>query len=357
MPDNVRRLVVFVPNWLGDAVMALPAIADVRRAQPKVHLAVAARRSVAPLFDAVPIVDEVIALDSRGGILDRSRFMADVQRLRAGRFDAALLLPNSFAAAYLAWRAGVPERWGYRGDFRRLLLTRAAARPSPRGHQAEYYQELVRELTGSGLRASGLGPDAEPLVSVAPAAADRARGLLAARGWRPEAPLVGIAPGAAYGHAKRWPPAHFAAAMRALAADGLQLVVVGSAGDVDSVREIGRALSQEASRIAWIDLAGRTDLSTLIGVLGNCRALVTNDSGAMHLAAAIGVPVTAMFGPTDERATSPLPRGGDTAHAHAVLATDVRCRPCMLRDCPIDHRCMTRILPEDVVAQVRRQLA
>jgi heptosyltransferase-2 len=187
--------------------------------------------------------------------------------------------------------------------------------------------------------------------------AARARELLVSCGWQPEAPLVGIAPGAAYGHAKRWPPVHYAAAMRALAADGVQLVVVGSAGDVDSVREIEQALANDSPRIAWIDLAGRTDLSTLIGVLASCRALVSNDSGAMHLAAAIGVPVTAMFGPTDERATSPLPIGGGPAHAHAVLATDVRCRPCMLRECPIDHRCMTRILPEEVVVQVRRQLA
>ena len=336
------RLVILAPNWLGDIVMALPAMAGVRQAFPEAHLAVAARRGLAGLFDAVPSVDEVIPLEGRR--------RDDAARLRAGRFDVALLLPNSFAAAWLAWRAGVAGRWGYRTDGRRLLLTRAIGRPSRQGHQAEYYQELVRRL---GLAA---GPPAPPL-QVDESMRRRARALLERHGWTAGRPLVGVAPGAAYGHAKRWPPERFAAVIRALAADGVQAVVVGTAQDADAALDIERALGDPGGD-GPVNLVGRTDLAALIGVLSQCRSVVTNDSGAMHLAAALGVPVTAMFGPTDERVTAPLPLTdpGAAGRAHVVLTHAVRCRPCLLRECPIDHRCMTGIRPEDVLAAVRRQL-
>ncbi|MDE3156540.1 MAG: lipopolysaccharide heptosyltransferase II [Acidobacteriota bacterium] len=335
----MTRLAIFAPNWLGDAVMALPALADVRRAWPEARLIVAARRSVIRLFEAVPIVDEVLPLGGDG----------EVERVRAGRFDAALLLPNSFAVAWLARRAGVPERWGYRGDGRRLLLTRAVARPSRRGHQAEYYQELVRRL---GMAVGPIAPQIRP----SEAALRRARTLLAEGGWDGAAPLVGVAPGAAFGHAKRWPPDRFAAVIRALSAAGVATVVVGSAADADAGREIERALAGATLTAPCVDLVGRTSLPELFGTLALCRAVVTNDSGAMHVAAALGVPVTAIFGPTDERVTSPLPTSQGT-RAHAVLARQVWCRPCMLRECPIDHRCMTRIPPEEVLAALWRQLA
>ncbi len=319
--------------------MALPAIADVRRAFPAVRLVVAARRSVVRLFEAVPVVDEVLALAGEG----------DVARVRAGRFDAALLLPNSFATAWLVRRAGVPERWGYRGDGRRLLLTRAIARPSRRGHQAEYYQELVRAL---GMAVGPIAPQMRP----SEAALDRARTLLQEGGWAEGMPLVGIAPGAAFGHAKRWPADRFAAVVRELAAGGVATVIVGSAVDLDAARDIEGALAGQTLAAPCVDLTGRTSLPELFGVLSLCRAVVTNDSGAMHVTAALGVPVTAIFGPTDERVTSPLPTGEGT-RAHVVLSRRVWCRPCMLRECPIDHRCMTRIPPDEVLAAVRRQLA
>jgi heptosyltransferase-2 len=351
------RLLIFSPNWLGDAVMALPAMAAVRTAWPEARLAVAVRRPLAPLFESVPLVQAIVPLDSRSAYSDRMRAVADAERVRAGEFDTALLLPNSFASAWLARRAGIPERWGYRGDFRRLLLTNSMPRPSRRGHQSEYYQGLVECLTtGHGRRAAGQGPHNGPLLQPSSRILARARELLVARGWRENAPLVGLAPGAAYGHAKRWPPARFAAVLKALAAAGVQSVVVGSTGDVDAARELEQALGDEARSLGWIDLVGRTDLSTLLGILAACRAVVTNDSGAMHLAAALGIPVTVMFGPTNERTTAPLPIGGEPARAHAVLVKTAWCRPCMLRDCPIDHRCMTRITVDDVLEAVRKQL-
>jgi heptosyltransferase-2 len=166
-------------------------------------------------------------------------------------------------------------------------------------------------------------------------------------GIAPGTPLVGFAPGAAYGHAKRWPPDRVARVLTRLWQErGIRAVLVGAGGD----REAGRAIeSSVPPDVNLVNLIGRTDLRLLMGVIHACRAFVSNDSGAMHLAAALGVPVTAIFGPTNERATAPL---GD----HDVLLHPVFCRPCMLRECPIDHRCMTRISEEDVYGALTRRM-
>jgi heptosyltransferase-2 len=170
--------------------------------------------------------------------------------------------------------------------------------------------------------------------------------MLRDAGWDGRAPLVALAPGAAYGTAKRWPSERFAALAASLVADGVQSVMIGAAADRPTADEVSRAFRSPS----LLTLVGRTDLPALAGVLATCRALVTNDSGAMHLAAAVGTSVTAVFGPTDERATRPL---GD---AHQVVTFPVWCRPCMLRECPLDHRCMRGVDAEAVVAAARRTL-
>ena len=284
---GVKRLLVVAPNWLGDAVMALPAIADVRRARPGAAIDVAARPSVAPLFTLVDGIGDVVVLEHRSSVT--RDFAADL----AGRsYDAALLLPNSFQSALTVWRAGIPERWGYRTDFRAPAADAAVARPG-RVHQAAYYQHLTRAL---GFPSGPL----EPRLDVAgvpaggrPRAAERRR-LGRTR------PLVALAPGAAYGGAKRWPAASFAAVADGLVQDGVASVLIGSPGDRAAGLEVLAAAESKP-----FDLIGRTDLPSLGGVLANCRGLVSNDSGAMHFAAALGVAVTAMFGPTDEGRPGP----------------------------------------------------
>jgi heptosyltransferase II len=335
----MNRLVILAPNWLGDAVMALPAIADVRRAAPAASITVAARASVAPLFAMAPDVDETLTLGD-----------AEAETLAAQRFDTALLLPNSTRAAIVARRAGVAERWGYRTGWRGSLLTRAI--PAPRGvHQIEYYQRLVRALGFPS------GPS-EPRVTVPPGARDAGRTLLVESGWNGRTPLVALAPGAAYGGAKRWPPESFAELADGLGADGVQCVMVGAAADAGAARDVER--SAKASRPV-VSLIGRTDLPTLAGVFDNCRALVTNDSGAMHLGAAVGIAVTAMFGPTNEQATSPRtsnrePRTPNPESRITILTHSVWCRPCMLRECPLDHRCMRGIEVATVLEAARGSL-
>jgi heptosyltransferase-2 len=339
------NILVLAPNWLGDAVMALPAIADVRRHFPGATVTVAARRPLAALAAMVPGVDHTLALESGRGARMLATIPADARRLRAGCFDAVLLLPNSFHAALVAFGARIPERWGYRADFRAPLLTRAVPRPrAPRMHQAEYYQHLTSAL---GIPA---GPLRAEIRVDARHRADADR-LLRAHGWD-GGPLVGIAPGAAYGSAKRWLPDRMGAVAARLARDGhAGVVVVGADEDRETVEIVTRTATAEGARSSRVlNLAGKTDLPVLAGVLSRCRAFVSNDSGAMHLAAAVDVPVVAIFGPTREWATSPLP--GPSRLETAIVRTDVACRPCMLRTCPIDHRCMTRIAVDDVMAPV-----
>ena len=350
------RVLVHAPNWLGDMVMALPAIASIRRHFPSDTMAVAARASLAPLFSAVPGVDLVVPLAeaAAGGKARRWVWRAQARVIASGRFDVVILLPNSFHAAWVAKRAGVPERWGYRADLRGWLFTKAIPRKRRRSgevrHQAEYYQDLVRAL--------GIDPvPVEPRITVSAQVRARATDLLEQHGCGPESVIIGIAPGAAFGHAKRWPSDRFADLIAMLRQEhGATCVLVGSAGDRDAGYAIESSLGSKAgagssgwARPNMVNLIGRTDLLELVGVLASCRAVVSNDSGAMHVAAVLGLPVTAVFGPTDERVTRPLGN-------HQVLTNPVWCRPCMLRECPIDHRCMKRVSARSVFEALSAQL-
>jgi heptosyltransferase II len=331
-----QTIVVLTPNWLGDAVMVLPALAAVRRHYEADTLVVAARTSTAALFRMVPGVDRVLPLDA-------SSRRADAEALAQIRADGALLFPNSFGSAWAVRRAGIPERWGFASDFRSTLLTKAVRKPRGRMHQSEYYLALVSAL---GMTLTG----EPPRVVVPEGARRRASELLARHGVADDAALVGMAPGAAYGGAKQWPPERFGRVARLLhERHGVVSVIVGSRAD----RGTG---DQIVPGPHIVDLIGQTDLPLLAGVMSRARAFVSNDSGAMHLAAAVGLPVTAVFGATDERATAPLGPTSQSAPPHEILTCDVFCRPCMLRECPIDHRCMKRIEPERVCAALERQL-
>jgi heptosyltransferase-2 len=332
---DVQRLLIRAPNWLGDAVMALPALGAVRRAFAGRTIVLAAIPAIAPVFHegTVAAPDEIITID-------RAR---ETAQLKAARADAVLLLPNSFGSAWRVGRIGAAERWGYRADWRAWLLTRAVRRPRRRVHQIEYYLELVRGLDVPV--AADL--DTTPRIVPRPETLAQADVMLAAAGVAPGRPLVGFAPGAAYGQAKRWPPDRVAQVIAEISRQGAAAVIVGAAADRDTGRAIESSLPPGA-RVA--NLIGRTSLRQLVGVVARCAAFVSNDSGAMHIAAALGVPLTALFGPTDERETAP-------AGTADVIVRDVFCRPCMLRECPIDHRCMKRIDVETVLRSVTRHLA
>jgi heptosyltransferase-2 len=334
-------LLAIAPNWLGDVVMALPAMADLRRHAVQQRFVVAARPSVAPLFELVPGVDDVVTLS--GGVSAWAAIASDAQRIREVGASTAVLFPNSIRSAITVLRARIPIRWGYRRDFRSLLLTRGVPRARGPRHQVDAYRHLVAALGFDN------GPR-EPRVDVPAQVVEDACAVLRSRGWDGVRPLVGIAPGAAFGGAKRWPGDRVARLIaRVVGERGATCVLVGGAADVPTTH----AIAGDAGRIdvsargdSVIDLAGQTTLVQLAGILAASAVFVSNDSGAMHLAAAVGTPVVAVFGPTNERATAPVPRVDGSV---TVIVGTAWCRPCGLRECPIDHRCMTSVSVDQVV--------
>jgi heptosyltransferase II len=346
MGELLRRIVVAAPNWLGDAVMGLPAVRAVRAHAPAAHLAVAARPSVAALYAMVPEVNEVIPLSPRTPLTRVAAWQADVARLAAGQFELAVLLPNSFMSAWIAARAGIPERWGYAAQGRRPLLTRPVQRPRGLPHQADYYLTLTAAL-GLPVVPRTASIDVPDTARTAAAAL---LGDAAGRG------VVVMAPGAAYGRAKQWPPARFAELAVTLSRGrGMATAIVGAGGDAAASAELRDALSRleggRATLAALVDLVGRTDLATLAAVLERAHAVVANDSGAMHLAGAVGTPIVAIFGATNEHHTAPLVARLDSPPPR--LAThEVWCRPCMLRECPLGHMCMRGVTAAQVATLI-----
>jgi heptosyltransferase-2 len=331
----MSKVLVRATNWLGDAVMSLPAIRAIRQVFPHAHIAIAARPWVADLYARETSIDRIIPYTG-----SRRAFAA---RLREERFDGAILLQNAFDAALIAWLARIPERIGYNRDARGLLLTRAIPVPEPGDiprHQRFYYLELLRR---AGLIERFPPTDAIRLEGIEAARESGARHL-AELGIA--LPVIGISPGAAYGNAKRWLPDRFAEVARALlsGAGGLAIgvLVFGSASERPLCEEVAAALSRYGIQVR--NLAGETTLREFIDLAAACRLFLTNDSGAMHVASALGVPTVAIFGATDDATTGP------TGPLARVVREHAECSPCLLRDCPIDHRCMTRVTAEKVAA-------
>jgi heptosyltransferase-2 len=319
---TVRRLLVRAPNWIGDVVLSLAAVRDLRRNFPEARIEVLARPWLADLYGAVAEVD---------GIRRGAGVRADGEAVRRA-FDAAVLLTNSFGSALAMFLARIPERWGYATDGRGILLTRRARVPAAiRGRSQVYYYRAM--LGGIGLQVS-----AAPDVSLRCPEAWAARGaqILGGGDW------IGLNPGASYGSAKQWLPERYAAvADRVARQSGAQVAILGSAGERPLAERVAAAMGTKP-RV----LCGETSITELVGVLARLRLVVTNDSGPMHLASALGVPLVAIFGSTDWRETAPAGPG-----PHRLVREEVDCAPCMLRECPIDHRCMARVSAERVAAE------
>ena len=317
-------------NWLGDAVMSLPAIRAIRQVFPHAHVAVVARPWVADLYARESSIDRIILYPAGKGLRTKREFAA---RLREERFDAAILLQNAFDAALIAWWAGIPERIGYNRDARGLLLTRAIPVPDPGEiprHERFYYLELLRR--------SAL------IERFPPSDAIRLEGIDAARRGGAEhlaalgisMPAIGISPGAAYGNAKRWLPERFAAVARSF--PSASILLFGSASERELCQSVAAQIPHSHN------FAGQTTLREFIDLTAACRLFLTNDSGAMHIANALGVPTVAIFGATDDTTTGPTGPLARVVRAHA------ECSPCLLRECPIDHRCMTAVTTEMAAA-------
>ena len=311
-------VVVRSPNWLGDAVMALPAVRNLKTLLMDDPLTVAAPEKLAALWRKCPFVDHVIALHQP------RKLYATVTELAAGKFGSAVLLPNSLRSAAEAWRAGIPQRVGYDRGARSLLLTHSVpppARNPARMHQRYYYLDLVTALGGP--------TDASlPKLRKQPTVVSGLRKL-----------ILAICPGAEYGPAKRWPVENFVVVARHfIATRKAKVVLLGAAVDVPLAEEFARLLPEAENRV------GRTSLAEFMAVLVSARLVLCNDSGAMHVASALGVPTLAVFGSTEPQLTGPLgPRS-------RVLRHHVPCSPCFLRECPLDFACMKSLTPEAAIA-------
>jgi heptosyltransferase-2 len=329
----MSRVLVRATNWLGDAVMSLPAIRAIRGVFPHAHLAVAGRPWVAELYARERSIDCVIPYPAQKGLRTRREFAA---RLRAERFDGAILLQNAFDAALITWLAGIPERIGYNRDGRGCLLTCAIPVPGPGDiprHERFYYLELLRR---AGMIEHFPAAGEIRLDGVTDA---RAAGVDHLRALGIDGPAAGISPGAAYGNAKRWLPERFAETAAQL---GMPALIFGSQSERELCGEVAAALERAGTDAR--NLAGQTTLREFIDLAAACRVFLTNDSGAMHVAGALGVPTVTVFGATDDTTTGPTGAFARIVREHA------ECSPCLLRECPIDHRCMTRVTSQRVAA-------
>jgi len=333
------KIVVRVPNWIGDVILALPALDSLAAAFPGAEIWTAGAPWAGELLADGPFGGRFVVLPGARGIAGAR---AAARALAAHRFDTGLLLTNSFGSAAVFALARIPERWGYRRDGRAPLLTRSA-RPDESGaapHMVHYYLRLLERL-GIATR--------PPDIRLAVTGADReaARAALAAAGADPGRPLAVLHPGAAYGSAKRWPAARFAELARLLRdRRGLGIAVTGAAGDAPLAAEIAAALGGGAA-----DLTGRTTLRGLLGVLAKAAVVVSNDTGPMHMANALRVPVVGVFGPTEPAATAPFHPPSAVARTEGLP-----CWPCLYRVCPYDHRCMTAVSAEDAFAAAAEML-
>ena len=323
---SYRKILVRATNWVGDAVMSIPALRALRETFPEAEISILAKPWVADLYGREPFCHRVIAY-TPSTLAEKWRAG---RALRAEQFDAAILLQNAFEAAAVAYAAHIPERIGYARDGRSVLLTRAIPVPK-RGeihrHERFYYLELLRR---AGILKTL--PECE-MIRLDGAAAAREAGLARFRALRMGEMIVGVSPGAAYGTAKQWLPDRFAAAASRVARDmGGQIAIFGSSSERDLCEYVAETATAPAR-----NFAGQTSLAEFIEMAAACRVYLTNDSGAMHIASALGVRTVAVFGATDDVGTGP------TGPLARIVREPVECSPCLKRECPIDHRCMTRV--------------
>jgi lipopolysaccharide heptosyltransferase II len=321
-PNELKpfRILIRASNWLGDCVISIPAVRAIKRGRPDAQITILAPEKIAALWRLLPEADAVLSLGKKS-IWGAARLLRD-----NGQFDVGIVFPNSLRVALELWLAGIPRRVGYAGHQRRWLLNQVVRRPEPDGpppHQVEHYLHLARSL--------GVKAEEKEIALEGPASANGSRTRL------------GLCPGAEYGPAKRWLPERFAEVAEKIAGEW---VLFGTSKDEEYGAQIAAALGERC-----LNLIGKTTLEELIDELRRCRLLLTNDTGTMHLATLLGVPVVAVFGSTEPKLTGPL---GTKNH---VVRHQVECSPCFLRECPLDFRCMKAVSSEEVTQAISRLLA
>ena len=321
-PQDLKpfRILIRSSNWLGDAVMSVPAVRAIKAGRPDARVTIAAPEKIAPMWKLVPEVDAIIPLPG-------SRLLSVVRLLRReSSIDAAILFPNSLRAALESWLTGIPRRVGYRGHWRRWVLNQIVPvqrKPGPPEHHSLRFLRIARECGADASDVQHPTTDLQTTINRQPI-------------------KIGLCPGAEYGPAKRWLPERFAEAAEKISAQlSVQWILFGTTRDVTVGQQIAAALGDHC-----VNRIGQTTIDQLIDELRECRLLLTNDTGTMHLAALLDVPVVAIFGSTEPRLTRPL------GNRHIILRHHVECSPCFLRKCPIDFRCMQAVTAQEVADAV-----
>jgi len=336
---DVKKILVRAPNWIGDAVMSTPALECLKSFYPAASLVVLTKSRAVPIFENNPHASSVIEYDHQGthsGLGGKFKLRGE---LRAAGFDMAVLFQNAFDAAFISYISGIPERVGYATDMRSGLLTRAipVSEEIKKRHQVHYYINIVKALGGDC-------PSSTPKLYISEAETEWADGFISRNGLEGSV-MAGAAPGASYGPAKRWPAENFAEALARLASTHrLVPMVFGGPEDSGICREVSRRM-----RGKYLDLSGRVTLRQFMALVSRMSVFITNDSGPMHISAALGVPTVAIFGSTDPSLTGPL--GADVR----VVSNGSPCSPCFERTCKHKHyECLA--IPSDVVVNAALEL-
>jgi heptosyltransferase-2 len=342
--DKIRpkNILIRATNWIGDAVLTTPAIAAIGQAFPEAKVTVLAKPAIAELFLKNPFIHEIMVYQNRSrhkGILGKLRLILD---LREKKFDLAILLQNAFEAALLAFLAGISQRYGYATDGRGWLLTHPVPlnKETKEKHQLNYYLDLLQPL--------GITASHKKLVLVVTSDEEMASSdRLKQHHIQKSDLIIGINPGSTYGTAKRWAPERFAElAERLMTEQGAKVLIFGGREETELVKEIYDRMKQKP-----IQFAGQTSIRQLMALIKQCRIFITNDTGPMHIANAVGIPVVAIFGSTNPKTTSPAQPG------YRLVRKGVSCSPCLLRTCPIDHRCMDWITVDEVYRAAKQAMA
>jgi heptosyltransferase II len=339
---TINRIVVRAPNWVGDAVMSVAALRELRGLFSNAHITIVSKPGTSDIFRDSDFVDDVLVYERRG----LSSVWQQVRAWKQRRFDLAVLFQNAFEAAAISFFARVPRRIGYDTERRGFLLTHAVPSPSWKNerHEIFYYLNLVAEvervLLGTS-RSATVEPQFEMTVSAE--RKEQARALLRAQNVDSNKPLVLLCPGSINSRAKRWPAERYAALADQLSESGTTVAVIGSPGEVDVSSQV-----INLARRPPVLLTGKTSVAEVTALISIADVLITNDTGPAHVGAAVGTPTIVIFGPTNPLTTRPYGPAGE------IIRRPPECAPCMLRDCPIDHRCMTAITPEEVFERTRR---
>lgn len=334
-----QNIILRMPNWIGDLVMSIATVADLKGHFPDAKITALCQGSQGELLKNNPNIDEIISFKRPSGWIHRIEHFDIIQEIRQGEYDLGILFTNSFSSAWWFWRGNVLNRLGFSGNFRSWLLTMAVSPPNPKEkqHLVQTYKHLLAPL---GIPLS----ETAPQLYITDEERRQAKEILALRGIPKNGLVVGINPGAAYGSAKCWLPERFIeVSQKLLERDNLFILYFG---DTAGARLVD-AICEELPKERVINLAGKTTLRELLALIDCCSVFLTNDSGPMHIASALKVPLVALFGSTDDVCTGPY-GGGTIIHKH------VECSPCYKRVCPIDFKCMKRITVQEVYEELQK---